>query len=218
MDLTRPLAKRFFCSLCQSQKTTTPMAYDLKMNDLAYQSSIISLCILFFLPSLWAKSRWSGDGYSGDRFLIAFIYNFIFSALNWQLVQTAEVPFSGTPASPLLQWFSIFMAVAHIISLPRESLPKRWFSRKASLPISFNPHYSYTLKSPITDFLSPLFSLLIPSICCATFYSGLICLALIEFIDVDIFYRKIIFGTLWIILFGIFLYGLHTERRKRGYL
>ncbi|QVE15991.1 hypothetical protein [Pseudomonas cichorii] len=96
------------------------------MNSLLF----IALSILFYLPSLWARSAFSGKNFSTVKFWSVMAYNIFFIYLHMRFIEKEKLPFYGTQDSSTLGWisFALIFAYASSSAVPWERKP--WFAQK----------------------------------------------------------------------------------------
>lgn len=88
------------------------------------------MSIAFYLPSLWARSAFSGKNFSTVKFWAVMTYNIFFIYLHMRFIEKEKLPFHGTQDSSTLGWisFALIFAYASSSAVPWERKP--WFARK----------------------------------------------------------------------------------------
>ena len=104
----------------------------MSVNDFLLYAGFVFLSVLFYLPSFWVRFAWSGGGISLARFLLVAGYNCFFIVLHVDFAKTGQIPFVGVYNNLAMQWFSFFIVLADVFSMPGAKKKVCWLARYKS--------------------------------------------------------------------------------------
>ncbi|TWR92497.1 hypothetical protein [Pseudomonas saxonica] len=100
------------------------------MNNVVFYVGFVFFSMLFYLPSFWARFAYSGGGISLLGLLSIAVYNIFFIGVHVLHAKTGYLPVIDKNTSNGAQWFSFFVAMAYVFSLPGAKKKYMWFTRK----------------------------------------------------------------------------------------
>lgn len=100
------------------------------MNDFVFYVGFVFFSMLFYLPSFWARFAYSGGGISLLGLLSIAVYNIFFIGVHILHAKTGYLPIIDKNTNYGAQWFSFFVAMAYVFSLPGAKKKYMWFTRR----------------------------------------------------------------------------------------
>ena len=100
------------------------------MNNFVLYVGLVFFSMLFYLPSFWARFACSGGGISWLGLLSIAAYNIFFIGVHVLHAKTGYLPIIDKNTSYVAQWFSFFVAMAYVFSLPGAKKKHMWFTRR----------------------------------------------------------------------------------------
>lgn len=94
------------------------------MSSLTFNFLFMTGCVVFYLPSLWAKFAFGGEKYTQTKSVIAILYALFFTYAHWRFAETGNLPFLGVYEPEPMGWVSLFMVLAYAYALPSEKNSK----------------------------------------------------------------------------------------------
>ncbi|WP_421523376.1 hypothetical protein [Pseudomonas yamanorum] len=88
------------------------------MSDVYFYLTYALVTLLFYIPSLLARFRWSGSGFSKLKFFGVLVYNILFVYVHMKYVKYGYLPFFGEREDPVLGWVSFVMIFLYMFSMP----------------------------------------------------------------------------------------------------
>ncbi|GAB7533127.1 hypothetical protein PS3A_55430 [Pseudomonas sp. 3A(2025)] len=104
------------------------------MNDWIEHFVFVTLAILLYAPSRWAKFALSGQSFTTTKLLAATFYNLIVIVIYMDFIKTSNIPFYGHLDKYILGWLSMAMIWLHASALPMEWQRRPWRLRKVFDP------------------------------------------------------------------------------------
>ncbi|SHM96242.1 hypothetical protein SAMN05216593_1058 [Pseudomonas asturiensis] len=96
---------------------------------------------LFYFPAFWARYALSGHHFSAPKLWGFIIYNVACGHVHFKFASLGTLPFLGTVDNSVLGWISLFMVIAHALSLPSPKERKRFFYKPARLKFKLWKHH-----------------------------------------------------------------------------
>lgn len=100
------------------------------MNEFVFYVGFVFFGLLFYYPSFWATFAWSGDNNSALKFYGLTVVNIFFIFIHIFHAKTGFLPIVDKYTSYSMQWFSFFVALAYVFSLPGAKKKHMWFIRR----------------------------------------------------------------------------------------
>lgn len=88
------------------------------MSSYLFYVVFVFLSLVCYLPSFWATFAWSGENNSFIRLLGLLMFNIFFIFIHILHAKTGYLPVVDKFTSHGAQWFSLFVAVAYVFSMP----------------------------------------------------------------------------------------------------
>ena len=100
------------------------------MSSYLFDVTFILLSLVCCWPSFWASFAWSGDDNDALKFYGVAMLNIFFIGIHVLHAKTGYLPIIDKNTSYGAQWFSFFVAMAYVFSLPGGKKKHMWFTRR----------------------------------------------------------------------------------------
>lgn len=102
-----------------------------EMSDMLFYTGIVFFGVVFYLPSLWATCKWSGEHLTPLKFWSVVLYNCIFAFVHMYCMRFGELVLIGVVDSLVIRWFSFLMLLLFMFTGPvSKSVNCRFSKRK----------------------------------------------------------------------------------------
>ncbi len=173
------------------------------------------LSILLLLPSLWARSAWSGKAFSELKFFISVAYNALLITIHMNFAKNGELPLFGRLDNSQTGWISVCLVIAHGFSVPSAYEKNSAYANKKHLYPS-SDEQRYKGLELIAGKIFFLIKAAVLVICCSGTATAITVSALSHAISLDVNSWRI----LAISTFGLFIcigvYGTWSHVKKHG--
>ena len=100
------------------------------MSDFVFYVGFVFFSVLFYLPAFWASFAWSGENNSALKFYGVTAVNVLFIFIHIFHAKIGYLPIVDKYTSYSMQWFSFFVALAYMFSVPGAKKKYMWFTRR----------------------------------------------------------------------------------------
>ncbi len=173
------------------------------------------LSILLLLPSLWARSAWSGKAFSEPKFFISVVYNTLLIALHMNFAKSGELPLLGQVDNSQTGWLSACLVIAHGFSVPSAHGKNSAYSDSEHLYPSADEQQYKGLES-IAGKIFGLIKAGVLVICCSVTATAITISALSYILSLDITSWRILAVSTLGLFICIGIYGSWSHARKHG--
>lgn len=101
-----------------------------QMNSYLFYVGFVFLSLVCYLPSFWATYAWSGENNSALKFYGVTVVNVFFIFIHVFHAKIGYLPIIDRYTSYSMQWFSFFVALAYMFSVPGAKKKYMWFTRR----------------------------------------------------------------------------------------
>ena len=100
------------------------------MSGFVFYVGFVFFSVLFYLPSFWESFAWSGESNNFIRLFGLLMFNILFIFIHILHAKTGYLPIVDKHTSYGAHWFSLFVAVAYVFSMPGTKKKYMWFTRR----------------------------------------------------------------------------------------
>ena len=101
-----------------------------EMSDMLFYTGIVFFSVVFYLPSLWATCKWSGEHLTPLKFWSVVLYNCIFAFVHMYCMRFGGLVFIGAVDNLAMRWFSSFMLLLFMFTGPVSNPVNCGFSKR----------------------------------------------------------------------------------------
>lgn len=101
------------------------------MSSYLFDVTFILLSLVCWWPSFWASFAWSGENNSALKFYGITVVNVFFIFIHIFHAKTGYLPIVDKYTSYSMQWFSFFIALIYVFSVPGGKKQHMWFTKRS---------------------------------------------------------------------------------------
>ena len=101
-----------------------------EMSNMLFYTGIVFFSVVFYLPSLWATCKWSGENVTQLKFWSVVLYNCVFAFVHMYCMKFGELVFIGAVDNLAMRWFSSFMLLLFMFTGPVSKPVNCGFSKR----------------------------------------------------------------------------------------